>query len=61
MFTNLEHFNWYEVAEKKVALMDFTSNVAERRNKSLKNHWQKAPFCRRNIGLYTISVPFKKS
>ena len=48
---NLIHFNWYELAEIKVSYVDGTSNLAERRNRSLKNHWQKAPFCRRNIDI----------
>ena len=47
----MDHFNWFEIAQTKLSLIDVTSNLAERRNKSLKNHWDKAPFCKRNIDL----------
>ena len=51
MMNNLDHFNWYALAERKVSYVDGTSNLAERKNRSLKNHWQKAAFCKRNIDI----------
>ena len=49
MLNNEMYYKWYDVAKVKVGYCDATSNLAERKNKSLKRHWNTSPFATRNI------------
>lgn len=49
MINQEAYYKWFDVAKHQVAYVDATSNLAERKNRSLKYHWKTAPFATRNI------------